>query len=322
MSKKNDKIKTFFLNSIFNDSDQFAEVCQQWDVEFEHLSLGKFTAALTIVGSEDFQAFRTGFSSALLQKGASPKSKIVFCLPRHKSNNFFWRGKKIGGNNIIIYPLKGEMDTESKEGFEIFGFSFTPEYIEQLCSQLDYPNLLKRIRNAEVVNVSELSMNMLRNFLENIFKSFPHQTKQLSDPNFIKTIKYEILKQLLHTIDKHLDTSKTYSIRLRDKAFSNAKAYILEHPTDPITVQRLVRRIGVSERTLEFAFLERLGATPKVILKSIRLSGVHKDLKLTVGGGTMVSDIATRWGFWHMGQFGKDYKKMFGELPSKTLSQT
>jgi len=319
---ENNRIETFFRNVLFNDSDQFAEVCKQWGVDVAHISIGKFSAEITIVGSEDFQAFRTGFSSALLQKGASPKSKIVFCLPTHKSSNFFWRGKKIGGNSIIIYPLNGEMDTESKEGLEIFGFSFTPEFIEQLCFQLDYPNLLQKIKNTEVVTVSELSMNMLRNFLENIFESFAHQTKQLSDPNFIKTIKYEILKQLLHTIENHLDTSKTKSIRLRDKAFSKAKKYILEHPTDPITVQRLARGIGISERTLEFAFLERFGVGPKAILRSIRLSGVHKDLKLTDGGGTMVSDIATRWGFWHMGQFGIDYKKMFGELPSKTLSQT
>ena len=318
---KNNKIETFFTNSIFNDSDQFAEVCKQWDVDFTHLSLGKFGAKLTLVGSEDFQAFRTSFNSALLQKGASPKSKIVFCLPRHKSNNFFWRGKKIGGNNIIIYPLNGEMDTESKEGFEIFGFSFTPEYIEQLCSQLDYPNLLKRIRNTEVVNVSELSMNMLRNFLENIFKSFSHQTKQLSDPNFIKTIKFEILKQLLQTIEKHLYTSKTNSIRLRDKAFSKAKTYILEHPTDPITVQRLVRRIGASERTLEFAFLERFGITPKAVLRSIRINGAHRELKRTTAENTLIADVANRWGFWHMGQFAKDYKLMFGELPSATLLQ-
>jgi len=318
---KSQNIETFFTNSIFNDSDQFAEVCKQWNVDFEHLSLGKFGAKLTVVGSEDFQAFRTSFNTALLQKGASPKSQIVFCLLRHKSNKFFWRGKKVGGNNIIIHPLNGEMDTESKGGFEIFGFSFTPEYIEQLCSQLDYPNLLKRIRNTEVVNVSELSMNMLRNFLENIFKSFPQQTKQLSAPNFIKTIKYEILKQLLQTIEEHLGTSKTYLIRLRDKAFSNAKAYILEHPADPITVQRLVERTGVSERTLEFAFLERLGITPKAVLRSIRINGAHRELKLTNGGNTKVTDIAFRWGFWHMGQFSKDYKLMFGELPSKTLSQ-
>jgi len=33
------------------------------------------------------------------------------------------------------------------------------------------------------------------------------------------------------------------------------------------------------------------------------------------------TDVAIRWRFWHMGQFAKDYKLMFGELLSKTLSQ-
>ena len=32
-----------------------------------------------------------------------------------------------------------------------------------------------------------------------------------------------------------------------------------------------------------------------------------------------ISQIAIEWGFWHMGQFSADYKKMFGETPSTTL---
>jgi len=31
--------------------------------------------------------------------------------------------------------------------------------------------------------------------------------------------------------------------------------------------------------------------------------------------------MANRHGFWHMGQFAKDYKNLFGELPSQTLSK-
>lgn len=318
---KNNKIETFFANAIFNDIDQYAEVVKQWDVDFTQLDRGKLNAAITIVGNEDFQAFRTSYSRALLQRGASPKNLITIAVPRHKDVNFFWRGKKIRGNNIIIFPLNGEIDSESKAGFDIFGLSFTPEFIEQVCSQLDYPDLQQQIRITEVVTVSELSMNMLRNFLEDIFDSFPHQAKQLSDHNFIETIKYEILKRLLHIIEKHLDTSRAKSIRLRDKAFSQAKTFILEQPTDPITVQRLVEGTGVSERTLEYAFLERFGITPKAVLSSIRLNGVHRELKLTNGGNTKIADIASRWGFWQMGQFAKDYKLMFGELPSYTLSQ-
>jgi len=33
-----------------------------------------------------------------------------------------------------------------------------------------------------------------------------------------------------------------------------------------------------------------------------------------------LSDIAARWGFWHLSHFAADYKSMFGELPSETLN--
>tara|TARA_Y100000296_G_scaffold75547_1_gene95336 strand:- start:429 stop:569 length:141 start_codon:yes stop_codon:yes gene_type:complete len=30
---------------------------------------------------------------------------------------------------------------------------------------------------------------------------------------------------------------------------------------------------------------------------------------------------APDWGFWHPGQFGQDYKNLFGEMPSETVSR-
>jgi len=316
----NKNFNYYFANAVFKDIDQYAEVAKQWDVDFSQLDRGILNAAMTIVGSEDFQAFRTSYNRALLQRGASPKNMVTIAVPRYKVVNFFWRGNKIHGNNILIFPLNGEIDTESKAGFDVFGLSFTPDLIEQFCYQLDYPNLLQQIRNTEVVIVSELSMNMLRNFLENIFGILSHQEKHFSDPNFIKTIKYEILKQILITIEKDLNSSKESSIRLRDKAFRKAKTYILEHRTEPITVQELVEETSVTERTLEFAFLERFGITPKAVLRSFRLNGVHRELKLATLGSTQISDVAKQWSFYHMGQFAKDYKLMFGELPSETLN--
>jgi AraC family ethanolamine operon transcriptional activator len=123
----------------------------------------------------------------------------------------------------------------------------------------------------------------------------------------------------LLTIGNNLNTSKKNMNRLRDKAFNKAREYILEHQTEPVTVQKLVEETGISIRTLEYSFLERLGTTPKAVLKSLRLSGVNRELKLTITENSRVTDVANRWGFWHMGQFAKDYKKMFGELPSATL---
>jgi AraC family ethanolamine operon transcriptional activator len=34
-----------------------------------------------------------------------------------------------------------------------------------------------------------------------------------------------------------------------------------------------------------------------------------------------VSDIATRFGFWHFGRFASDYRRLFGERPLDTLTK-
>ena len=70
-------------------------------------------------------------------------------------------------------------------------------------------------------------------------------------------------------------------------------------------------------RTLNYAFREIFGVTPKEYLQVTRLDGVRKDLHRREPSAK-ISDIANKWGFWHMGQFAADYRRQFGELPSET----
>lgn len=73
----------------------------------------------------------------------------------------------------------------------------------------------------------------------------------------------------------------------------------------------------VSERTLLYAFRESMDLTPKDYLQARRMQMVKQEL--LSGMAASVTDTATRWGFWHLSRFASDYRKMFGELPSKTL---
>jgi AraC family ethanolamine operon transcriptional activator len=53
----------------------------------------------------------------------------------------------------------------------------------------------------------------------------------------------------------------------------------------------------------------------------VRLNGARRELGSTVATAS-VSDAANRWGFWHMGQFAADYRKLFGERPSQTATDS
>jgi AraC family ethanolamine operon transcriptional activator len=35
----------------------------------------------------------------------------------------------------------------------------------------------------------------------------------------------------------------------------------------------------------------------------------------------MVGQVAGDWGFYHLGQFSRDYRRLFGESPSATLAR-
>jgi transcriptional regulator GlxA family with amidase domain len=36
-------------------------------------------------------------------------------------------------------------------------------------------------------------------------------------------------------------------------------------------------------------------------------------------GAASVTDVATRWGFFHLGRFSQEYGQLYGERPSQTL---
>ncbi len=44
-------------------------------------------------------------------------------------------------------------------------------------------------------------------------------------------------------------------------------------------------------------------------------------LATTEPGGMTVSDAGLHWGFWELGRFAGQYRRLFGELPSETLSR-
>jgi len=90
-------------------------------------------------------------------------------------------------------------------------------------------------------------------------------------------------------------------------------------PSDRPYVADLCDAANVSERTLQKAFRETLGLTPTGFLKRVRLHGARKALREAGRQVTTVTDVATEWGFWHFGEFARDYKQCFGELPSQTL---
>src|SRR5262245_20351431 len=107
--------------------------------------------------------------------------------------------------------------------------------------------------------------------------------------------------------------------RKHREAVTKVLAAISKQTDERFNLADLRRIAGVSERTLNDAFHEQLNLSPARFMKQYRLQGAHQELLRSAGTKVQVREVANKWGFWHMGQFAKDYRATFGELPSETL---
>ncbi len=98
-----------------------------------------------------------------------------------------------------------------------------------------------------------------------------------------------------------------------------ALTYLHEHADQAIDMETLVGHTGVSARSLYAGFQRFKGETPMSYLKSERLRRARADLEAADPAEVTVTDIATKWSFFHLGRFSGDYRKAFGESPSVTL---
>jgi len=78
---------------------------------------------------------------------------------------------------------------------------------------------------------------------------------------------------------------------------------------------------GASGRTLRFAFEDELGLSPKRFLEVHQPNLVFRELRRSDRRSTKIADVASDWGFWHMGKLARDYRRLFGELPSEALAR-
>ena len=135
-------------------------------------------------------------------------------------------------------------------------------------------------------------------------------TYQLVEEKLIELL----MNCLLESLPNKVDTDHSY------QKFSKILDYIHGNLSEITNVYQVCENTDIPERTIRRLINNKYNLSPKGYLNKLRLNAVRRSLKSN-DSKTNIVQSASEYNFWHMGQFSKDYKNLFGELPSVTLKR-
>jgi len=313
----------FLISHHFRDFDEFAQTTRDWNLIIRQLERGNFEGDLLQFGIGDIQAGYAAFHPGTYQQGAPPQGLRTLCILSDPSSHLIWRRKTIPANAVMVFPQGAEIDVVSiGGGVEVLTLSIPDERLAGLSKLLGFLDLEQLLNGEDVITVIPKAITELRRFLHRFCRKLQKNPAKLETPSIRYELEFELPRKFLSALSCSREKMPKPNFRRRDFAMSRIEDYLEEFPNDPHTIRDLCRVANVSERTLQYAFRERFGMPPKSFSLVLRLNGVHRELKNTETMSTTITDLATQWGFWHMGQFAADYRQLFGELPSATRKRT
>ncbi|MCG8586274.1 MAG: helix-turn-helix domain-containing protein [Pirellulales bacterium] len=312
-----------YIRRTYHDIDLMSAEARQWDLDFHQLDPGPFRGDLLQFAVGEVMVTRGTFNRALRQDGSAPPGVRTFGIPADPAIEFHWRGKDVTGSELLAFPHGAEIDSDSPARFDVFTVSIPDALFEQATDQLESEDEANRFLSHELATVHPKQMRDARGAIAQMCEAVVASPDLLHHSRFVDELEQQLPRLIAEAVmQSTTPNGASQSPSQRALAVKRAVEYVSQNRHRPILVTELCRAAQVSQRTLEYAFRDRYGISPKAYTQALRLGGVRRDLHVADPANTTVTEVALSWGFWHMGQFAADYRQHFGELPRDTFSRT
>ncbi|WP_033068858.1 AraC family transcriptional regulator [Thalassospira australica] len=179
---------------------------------------------------------------------------------------------------------------------------------------------LTGLRFDPMIDPSTPGWDVFRNTVHYVAEALDGPLREMHNPIVTTQMKDALVTQCLSLLPnsyQHMINGLTVT-EVVPYYVKRARDYIHAHADKKLGLAEIAAVAGCGYRGLQKGFMDAYGIPPMAYLRAVRLKRVRAVL-ITEPGGKTVSEIATQWGFGHMGRFAKDYQREFGELPSETI---
>ncbi|MEH6584143.1 MAG: helix-turn-helix domain-containing protein [Halioglobus sp.] len=288
-----------------------------WHIDFTQLGPSKGKSAVSLIRSTNLGVCHFQFNANYDQRLRAQPGYYSFGLPDPETTGVTVHGSAANSGAIIVFPHEHEAYGASPSGFHGYGIQIRAHYFEAIAETIFQTPLRSLVPTAGVYALTDAQFCHLRWELQ----KWQHlaASEQPANESILAHRQEAMAIALLSGLSHSVIADGTQHLK-SDRSIRLVLDYVNDSPSDEITAVELCTLADCSQRWLEQSFKARFGVTPKAYVKYLRLARLRQDL---LGSSSeenqTVFDLASAYGFWHMGQLAADYRKVYGELPSATL---
>ena len=307
----------YILNKEFSSLEEYCYAAKRWKLDFKKISGGKFSAKLKLLDYGIIQIAETRIKGVIVQGADCPENYRSIVIPGDELQSFFWQNYSISSDSLLVWPKNDSIVAVSKSNFHVYVISIHEEFFEELIKEKQLRTVYKKLNsNGFVYPIKRNFLLLINTFLASLFEDyFRNENRILESHHNYHTNKLPEI--LLDYIDKN---DPAMMMKNPSKQVSAVIEFLNYYNTTAIPdtgVAEFCKMHQVKQKTLELGIQEYFQASPVAVIRALKL---NKARKLFLQGPDTISQVAKACGFNHMGQFSKDYQKLFMELPSETVN--
>ncbi|WP_096085826.1 helix-turn-helix domain-containing protein [Agaribacterium haliotis] len=244
--------------------------------------------------------------------GSVPKGTTLFCLPV-SGNELVVRGERIGPAQAAIIPEGEELHRLLPAGSSYIPIAVKSALWQRLKTT-DQSRYLDKLQFRGFKKIGfQNSIFMCQAETMSFLRAMTDEEGPRKSKRYIERYKDNIQLLLMSLL-----VSEKQALRCNgfEKIVKRAVACAHSDELKRYTVLELSIKSNTSVRNLELAFYKAMGISPKAYINAVLLGRVRRGLKQ--GRYESIRQACESHGIRHMGNFSKNYRRMFGEVPSST----
>lgn len=282
---------------------------------------GSFSAAATTL-RVDRLVFQAGTCApAIIMGQATPGTSVVH-LPYAGMETFILNGRAMAPGLVALYGGGATLERVSRQTTCHAALILPMEEAESLLAPSSTSPLLWPAGHA-LVQAHRPSWLRVIHLSKAVVMAIEADAATFLEPETRRSLRASLLDAFREVISGDEESGAPRQMRIspaRKRIVNVVNDYLVVNPSRPIYTEDLCNVLNISPTRLADAFRTSFGVTPHRFLKLRRLAMLRAALRNPEEPLPLVRSVAHAHGFWHLGQFTRDYRTMYGETPSETLA--